>query len=352
MSRVPAFSRRTLLQATAWGSMAALAAVAWPTGAATRQWLGVTMGSIYRVTLAGPGLADTLVSAAQTAVEQAFGRVDHLMSTFRPDSELCRLNSHPAEQAFVLSRDVQAVLAAAQQASRDTVGAFDVTVAPLVDAWGFGPGRQQRVVPALEGQRLKRHLGWRNLVLDEHAGTVVRTEPEMRADLSGIAKGYGVDAAAKALDELGIGHFLIEAGGEVFARGQREEGRPWQVAIEQPVPGRRTPRFVLPLTDMAMATSGDYRSYFERDGQRYSHEISPVTGLPMVGNLTSVSVVASTGTRADALGKLIVLGFVQAYERAMALDLAAHFIVRTPGGGLRDVMTPGFAMLGGRVLQT
>jgi FAD:protein FMN transferase len=173
----------------------------------------------------------------------------------------------------------------------------------------------------------------------------------VRADLSGIAKGYGVDKAAQALDALGIEHYLVDAGGEVRTRGRNAQGLPWQVAIEQPVAGPRRPRYVVPLSGAAIATSGDYRICFERDGRRYSHEIDPATGHPIDGRLASVSVVANTGALADALGKLIVLGAQRGYERAVSLGLAAHFIVREPDGSLRDAMTPAFVRLGGHAFD-
>jgi thiamine biosynthesis lipoprotein len=216
-----------------------------------------------------------------------------------------------------------------------------------VDAWGFGRGRQERVVADDERRRLEQRVGMDLLDLDVKAGTLTKARHGVRADLSGIAKGFGIDKAAQALDALGIEHYLIDAGGEVRTRGRNGEGRPWQVAIEQPLAGPRRPRYVVPLSDCAMATSGDYRICFEQGGRHYSHEIDPTTGRPIDGRLASVSVVAPTGALADALGKLIVLGPDRGYERAVALGLAAHFIVRAPDGTLRDRMTPAFAALGG-----
>jgi thiamine biosynthesis lipoprotein len=194
-------------------------------------------------------------------------------------------------------------------------------------------------------------VGWRQLQVDAGAGTVRKAHARVRADFSGIAKGYGVDRAAQALEALGIEHYLIDAGGEVRTRGRNAHGAPWQVAIEQPVPGPRIPRYVVPLSGQAIATSGDYRIFFERDGQRYSHEIDPATGRPIDGRLASVSVVASTGAWADALGKLIVLGPERGYACALERGIAAHFIVREADGRLHDVATPAFAALGGRAYR-
>ncbi|OIQ94616.1 thiamine biosynthesis lipoprotein ApbE precursor [mine drainage metagenome] len=311
------------------------------------EFSGLTMGSAYTVKIAGAALSPALRAVARNAVGVALGAVDIAMSTFRPQSELSRFNAHASTSPFTLSPDTFSVFALAQQVSAATSGAFDVTVGPAVDAWGFGPGRRERIVEGPEVAALEHRVGWRKLRLDENAGTVAKLRPEVRADLSGIAKGYGVDKAAQALDALGIEHYLIDAGGEVRTRGRNPEGRPWQVAIEQPEAGARRPRYIVPLSGLAIATSGDYRIYFERDGRRYCHEIDPATGRPIDNRLASVSVVAATGALADAMGKLIVLGPERAYACATKQGIAAHFIVREAAGGLRDLVTPAFAALGG-----
>lgn len=339
--------RRTVLQAL--GAASLVAGCGGRTGSPGRagaEFSGLTMGTRYRVKLAGAGLTDALQAAAAEAVAVAFARVDLAMSTHRPQSELSRFNAHGAGTPFAVSADTLAVFDLAQQASALTQGAFDVTVGPLVDAWGFGPGRRERVVHAREQQALEQHVGWRRLQVDRAGGTVRKQLGHVRADFSGIAKGYGVDRAAQALDALGIAHYLVDAGGEVRTRGRNARGAPWQVAIEQPVAGARVPRVVLPLSDAAIATSGDYRIFFERAGRRYSHEIDPATGRPVDGRLASVSVVASSGAWADALGKLIVLGPERGYACAVEHRLAAHFIVREPDGRLHDLQTPAFAALG------
>lgn len=313
---------------------------------------GLTMGSIYTFKITGRHLSQALQSAARDTVAAALAAVDTAMSTHQPQSELSRFNAHLTTLPFALSPDLLTVFALARQVSASTGGAFDVTVGPAVDAWGFGPGRRERVVGDGEVARLERRVGWQLLRLDEKAGTLAKVRPQVRADLSGIAKGYGVDKAAQALDALGIEHYLIDAGGEVRTRGRNPEGRPWQVAIEQPVDGPRRPRYVVPLSDLSMATSGDYRIFFERDGRRYSHEIDPASGRPIANRLTSVSVVASTGALADAMGKLIVLGPEKGYACAVSQGVAAHFIVREANGTLHDIMTPAFAALGGRPFRT
>ena len=311
------------------------------------EFSGLAMGSTWRVKLAG-GISQAAASAAAESVAAAFAAVDLAMSTFRPHSELSRFNAHEAGTPFGLSADTLSVFDTAARASAATRGAFDPTIAPLVDAWGFGPRPQRRVPGEREQRTLERRVGWHQLAIDRDAGTVAKRHAQVRVDFCGIAKGYGVDKAAQALEALGLADYLIDAGGEVRTRGRNGRGGPWQVAIEQPVSGARRPRYVVPLSDQAIATSGDYRIFFEHDGQRYSHEIDPATGRPIDNRLTSVSVVASTGAWADALGKLIVLGPERGYACAAEQNIAAHFIVRQVDGSLHDIMTPAFAALGGK----
>jgi FAD:protein FMN transferase len=344
--------RRTVLHALGAASLlSACGQTNAPRALPVVEFGGFTMGSRYTVKITGREFSQALQSATRAAVALALGSVDAAMSTHRPGSELSRFNARPAGSPFALSPDLLSVFTLARQVGASTAGAFDVTVGPAVDAWGFGPGRHERIVQEPEIAALQRRVGWKMLRLDEQAGTLSKMRDEVRADLSGIAKGYGVDKAAQALDALGIEHYLVDAGGEVRTRGHNAEGRPWQVAIEQPMDGPRRPRYVVPLSGLAMATSGDYRIFFERSGRRYSHEIDPATGRPIDNRLTSVSVVAATGALADAMGKLIVLGPQKAYACAQSLGIAAHFIVREPDGSLRDLMTPAFSALGGRLLQ-
>lgn len=349
MNRLLSPRRRTFVHALGAATLlAACDGQRWTRIPSALEFCGLTMGSIYTVKIAGAVLSPAAQAAARDAVATALERVDLAMSTHRPESELSRFNAHAATTPFPLSPDTLAVFVLAQQISAATGGAFDITVGPVVDAWGFGPGRQQRIVQDAEIGTLEPRVGWQMLRLDQQAGTVAKGRPDVHADLSGIAKGYGVDKAAQALGALGIEHYMVEAGGEVRTCGHNAEGRPWQVAIEQPVAGLRRPRYIVPLSGLSLATSGDYRIYFERDGRRYCHEIDPATGRPIDNRLASVSVVAMTCAYADAMGKLIVLGPEKGYACAVALGVAAHFIVREPDATLRDLMTPALTALGGR----
>ncbi len=344
--------RRTVLKAgLALCGVAAL-------GAAAREWRGdaelaeygfsgETMGTFYNVRFMAAMGDHGLREAARSAVARALAGVDARMSSFRPDSELSRLNRH-GPSPFPLSAPTFAVLRAAHDVASASAGAFDASAGPLVDAWGFGPGRNPRVPEKGELARLRERVGYRMLELDPGTRSARKGHPGMALDLSGIAKGYGVDGAAQALEALGIRDYVVETGGEVRARGMNVHGAPWQVAIEEPQSGPRRPRCVVPLAGQSLATSGDYRIFFQRHGQRYCHEIDPVAGSPVRHALTSVSVLANECAHADAWATaLMILGPEEGYRCAERLGMGAYFITRG-AEGLQERATPAFRALGAR----
>jgi thiamine biosynthesis lipoprotein len=312
------------------------------------HFAGSTMGTSYNVKIAGAALSPEREAAARVAVEAAFAGVVARMSTHDAASELSRFNRQASTAAFALSPETLEVLALARRVSDETAGAFDVTVAPLVDAWGFGPQRHARPPDAGRVQALRSGVGYRLIAIDRDAGTASKGHPAVAADLSGIAKGYGVDVAAHALEALGHTDFMVEAGGEVRTRGNNAAGRPWQIAIERPdaVPPRA--HFIAPLSGQSLATSGDYRIFYEQGGRRYSHEIDPATGAPADHRLASVSVVAAECAYADALATaLFVLGSERGLALAESRGLGAYFIVRNSDGAFSTRSTAAFSALGG-----
>jgi thiamine biosynthesis lipoprotein len=304
------------------------------------------MGTAWTAKIAGTW-ADSLAARAEASVAAALASVVERMSAHLAVSELGRFNRHASTEPFAMSRETIEVFALARAVSEATGGAFDVTVAPAVDAWGFGPAGRSGLPDSRELARLAASIGFRHIAIDEKAGTLTKARPDVRADLSGVAKGYGVDLAARSLEVLGSRDFMVEAGGEVRARGTNAEGRPWRIGIERPDREKREPFLVVPLADLSMATSGDYRIFFEHEGRRYSHEIDPATREPVRGDLASVSVVAADCGRADALATaLFVMGAKAGHEWAADHGEAACFIVRGEGGRLEDRRTPAFAKLG------
>lgn len=340
--------RRRLLLGTLGAT--ALAACQRPDGgqqAGRLHLTGATMGSTYNVKLERAGQPMERVA---DAVEAALQAVDERMSRFRPASELNVLNEAAAGISIPLSPELFTVLTAAQEVSRWSAGAFDVTVAPAVEAWGFGVNQQRRVPAAQQMAEQRDRVGWRALRLEAAHRTATKQHAGVLADLGGIAKGYGVDAVALALEGLGIGDYMVEVGGEVRTRGVNAAGEPWQIGVEQPDAMPQRARHIVPLSRRSMATSGDYRIYFEQDGRRFSHEIDPSTGAPIAHRLCSVTVVADDCMRADALATaLIVLGSERGFELAERSSIAAHFIERIAPGRYTDRMTSGFVALGARV---
>ena len=312
---------------------------------------GLSMGSSYTIKLAGARLTEAALAAVQRAIDQALGDVVGCMSHYDAESELSRFNRQPLGQAFTLSAPTLSVFQAAQAVHAASGGAFDVAVGRAVDAWGFGPAAAARqVVPEATLAELRASTPPGALQLDAAAGTLTR-QHAVHANLSGIAKGYGVDQVALALDALGQTDYMVEVGGEIRTRGRNAQGQPWQLAIELPDAMPQRALRLVPLSGRALATSGDYRNFFMHQGRRYSHEIDPATAAPVAHALASVSVVADDCTTADAWSTaLFVMGPQRGLEAATQLQLAAHFVVRGSDGHFVETTTPAFAALGARAV--
>ncbi len=293
---------------------------------------GAALGTTWSVKIAGE-LDESAVAQAQESIEARIAAVDAAMSTWRDDSELSRFNASRSTEPFAATPATLRVFEAARVVSDASGGAFDVTVGPLVEAWGFGPSASPRVPDPLERTRLRERTGYQKLEIDGSAGTVRKTVPELSCDLSALAKGFAVDEVARGLADLGHTAFLVEIGGELRAEGQHRNGRDWRVAIETPEAAGFSIHRVVVLRDMAMATSGDYRNFYERDGQRYSHTIDPRVGAPVTHALASVTVLHAEAMWADAWATaLSVLGPDEGYALASRLGLAAYLMTRASDG--------------------
>lgn len=299
---------------------------------------GAAMGTTWSVKLADPLLSEAQQRKAVDSVTQRLARVDELMSTWKETSELSRFNAFASTDSFEVAPETFAVFEIAQRVSQLSGGAFDVTVGPLVDAWGFGSEGRHEPPSGAALRALVARTGWRKLALGPLGRTVRKSQPDVRADLSAVAKGYAVDLVARGLEQLGHTRFLVEVGGELRANGERPGGGAWRVAIEAPdapADARRIHRIV-ELRDVSMATSGDYRNYYERDGRRISHTIDPRTGRPIEHRLASITVIHPEAAWADAWATALdVLGPDEGYSLAASEHLAAYFIVRDelPGTG-------------------
>lgn len=305
---------------------------------------GPVFGTRYHISVVLPEDHDRLEALAK-GIDEALEGVDASMSTWREDSELSKLNRREDQSDWIpVSDGLFEVLAKADEISRLTDGAFDVTIGPVVNLWGFGPEARPEQIPSEEVlARALASTGYDQLSFQADPPAVKAAIPQY-IDLSAIAKGYGVDVVARYLDSEGIAAYLVEIGGEIRTHGQKPDGSVWRLAIEQPVEGaEHTVNSIVSLPSRAMATSGDYRHYYESEGRRFSHTIDPETGQPIAHHLASVTVIADDSMTADALAT----GFtVMGYERASALatreNIPAYFIIRTENG-FETHQTPAFS---------
>jgi thiamine biosynthesis lipoprotein len=349
---VPSVQRRASSR-PAWRLLAVvflplLLAVGCQRGAPVLALQGSTMGTSYSVQLAAAPAGLDMQALGQ-AIARVLEEVNVLMSTYRPDSELSRFNASESTDWFACSPELVEVLAAARQVSDASGGAFDVTVGPLVNLWGFGPNIEPDELPGqTQIDAARARMGYRQLELRESPPALRKARPDLYVDLSAIAKGYGVDRVAALLARQGIENALVEIGGELRGHGVNGRGEPWRIAVERPLPdGPRQVFRVLGLQDIGMATSGDYRNFFELDGKRYSHSIDPATGRPVGHALVSVTVLAENTMMADAWATaLLVLGPERGLALAESRGLAALLISRDRGR-LRARATKGFEQVAG-----
>jgi thiamine biosynthesis lipoprotein len=318
-------------------------------GHGVRVISGWAMGSTYTVKLASGALSDAALAAAQVAVSAALREVEGLLSHYDGGSEVSRLNHQPLGEPLAVAESTWQVFDQSARVRAASGGAFDVTLGRAVDAWGFGPSerpRQALTAATVNGLRQAQHPA--GLLLDARAGTITR-QHDVLSNLSGIAKGYGVDRAALALESLGLGDYMVEVGGEIRTRGLNGQKAPWQLAIERPDAMPQQALRIVPLSGLSLATSGDYRNFFVEAGRRYSHEIDPGSAAPVAHALASVSVVAADCTTADAWSTaLFVQGPQLGLRTANQQGLAAYFVVRQATGGFVETATPAFAALGVR----
>lgn len=240
--------------------------------------------------------------AISRAIMETLEKVDNLMSTYRPDAELYQFNASNSTDFQEISEETYTVFEIAMDVSERSGGAFDVTVGPLVNLWGFGPGGEAETLPPPEEEieAARERVGHEQIELDPDTSAIRKTSSDVVCDLSSLAKGYAVDAVGEALEAEGFDRYMVSVAGEMRTRGHNQRDEPWRIAIERPDPGRREVHAVAGIADMTVATSGDYRQFFEHEGQRYSHTIDPATGWPVRHNLVSASVIHEDNTYADA----------------------------------------------------
>ena len=281
------------------------------------------MGTTYSITVVADQLPPDDLSQQ---IDRLLSKVDSSMSTYKNESEISRFNRLSVGQTQKISSEFAEVVRISQKIWHQSNGAFDPTIGPLVDLWGFGPVDREGQVPSSESiEQVLSNVGFESIVLEDL--TLSKLAP-VALDVSAVAKGYAVDLVANHLEMLALPDYLVEIGGEIRVSGTNPDGQPWRIALEQPQLFAAVDR-VIEISDIAIATSGDYRNYFEKDGVRYSHTIDPRTGMPIRHKLASVSVIAESCAEADAWATaLSVMGAVESKKLANQLGLAVYMLVR------------------------
>lgn len=301
-----------------------------------------TMGTFYDVSLVDPSLDDAKLGRLRGGMEDILAGVIDGMSTYEAGSALSRFNASGQTGWQTAPDDLVTVVAEALAVSRWSGGTFDATIGPLVDLWGFGPDGRRRSPPTeTQLERVARSVGYRRVETDAGKRAIRKDHAAVRLDLSAIAKGFAADRMGAYLDGQGIRNYLIDIGGELRAGGRNDRKTAWRIGIERPEPGRRAVQRVVELSDRAIATSGDYRNFFEAGGRRFSHTIDPRSARPVDQGLASVTVVHERTMSADAIATaLMVAGPERGFELARQSGIAAHFMVRSKTGLVEQSTDP------------
>lgn len=291
---------------------------------------GPTMGSSYSIQyVRGQNSPDR--ERLKGEVDAILAELDRQLSTYRADSLVEQFNQAPAGSCQAMPATVLQLVEAGRLLNQQSQGAFDLTLKPLLDLWGFGPKARGEQVPAPELlTAVRARTGMQHLRSD---GGQLCKDAEIQLDFNGIAAGYAVDRIAQRLAELGVGSYLVEVTGELKAAGRKPDGQSWRIGLEAPQDGQRAAQRVVALDGYGLSTSGDYRNYFVENGRRYSHTLDPATGAPVTHQLAAVTVADKSALRADGLSTvLMVLGPERGLAFAERQGIAAFFVTRQGEG--------------------
>lgn len=304
---------------------------------------GFAMGTTYSIKIFLPREENPAGRRLEQKVKEALDKIEARMSVMNSESEIARFNRFRKTEWFPVSKETAFLVKKSIEISELTGGAFDITIGPLVNIWGFGSGANVHTLPHKEVvEKTRKTIGYKNLEARISPPALRKRIPELCCTLAAIAKGYGVDSVAELLEKNGIIDFIVEIGGEVKASGAKPGGRPWRIGIAAPSKGQQKIQLALNLSNNSVATSGDYQNYFEKNGVRYSHTIDPRTGFPVSLGLASVTVVHGSCMYADAMATAInVMGPVDGFNLAEKRGLAVYLIERR-NGKLEERMTPEF----------
>ncbi|MDA3916384.1 MAG: FAD:protein FMN transferase [Deltaproteobacteria bacterium] len=299
-----------------------------PSAREVESFQGSTMGTTYSIKYVQEKSLKG-INAIKKAVDTELEKINSMMSTWDPESNLSLINKADADQWLDMPSDLSKLIGFAFDLSRKTDGKYDVSMGPLINLWGFGPGGARKIPTDLQIAKTMKISGYDKIELNIKTNRLKKRFKESYIDLSSIAKGYGVDKTAKILEGFGIKNYMVEIGGEIKTSGKKQD-IPWRIAIESPRKGKnKTFNKVLNLVDCAMATSGDYRNFFKEGKNRYSHTIDSATGRPVQNDLASVTVAIPNGEcfKADAWATaLMASGKDRGMELATQFNIPAHFI--------------------------
>jgi len=303
---------------------------------------GLTMGTTYTIKIHAPKTkSDQTTILAE--INRRLDEINSQMSTYMETSNLSLFNQSSTQEWVEIPFNLYIVIEEALRINKLSHRAFDVTIGPVVNLWGFGPIAKSSIIP--DESTIKETLdkvGSQYIHLRKQPHAIKKDKPNLYIDLSAIAKGYAVDVIADYLDKLNINNYMVEVGGEIRTKGINPDNKIWHIGIEKPLDDQRSVQTVITLNNTGMATSGDYRNYFEKNGIRYSHTIDPSTGSPITHKLASVTVLHTSAMTADAMATaLLVLGPERGPELALKENLAALFIVRENDDFI-EIMTPQF----------
>lgn len=292
---------------------------------------GNTMGTTYHISYVDNGHLPS-EQLLQAEIDLALEAVNNQMSTYRKDSELSQFNQAKIGQKINVSADTVYVINEGIRLHKLTGGALDITLGPIVNLWGFGPDKRPLTIPSqADIDAAKANTGINHF--DVVGDTLIKHSDALYVDLSSIAKGFGVDKIAELLDARQVSGYLVEIGGEIRIKGTKADGSSWRIAVEKPTTNGQEVQQVLDLTDIAMATSGDYRNYYEEDGERFSHLIDPRTGYPIKHQLASATVLHKSSMTADGYATaLMVLGVEASITLANEQNLAIMLIEKHDEG--------------------
>lgn len=296
---------------------------------------GYTMGTTYNIKVVAT-VEEIEALKLHRKIDDALLQVNQEMSTYIADSEISLFNQSTSLEPVIVSEGFARVLAESIRIGELSGGKLDITVGPLVNLWGFGPEQRPEKIPSEEViANTRSRVGLKKLHLQ--GNRLSKDISNLYVDLSTTAKGYGVDIISELIEANGFHNYLVEIGGEIRLKGFKHTGELWAIAIEKPVfdssgQHRAVQQIIIPK-DNAVATSGDYRNYFESEGQRFSHIIDPETGRPINHNLVSVTVISDSSMTADGLSTaLMVMGVEEGLKFSNKQDIAALFIYKTENG--------------------